>query len=113
MDFINNAINSNAFNLNENDDKDNESEIETTLNCKYYTIEDFENAKFNSEKTFSIFHLNIHSVERHISELRITLQMLNFDFDFICLTESKIQKDTEPKVDININGYQAPILCSD
>ena len=110
MDLINNAINNDAFDLNVNDDEDNDNdnEIETTLNCKYYTIEDFENAKFNSEKTFSIFHLNIHSVERHISELRIILQMLNFHFDFICLTESKIQKDAEPKVDININGYQTP-----
>ena len=103
------AINT-TFDLNVNDDEDNDNdnEIETTLNCKYYTIEDFENAKFNSEKTFSIFHLNIHSVERHISELRIILQMLNFHLDFICLTESKIQKDAEPKVDININGYQTP-----
>ena len=112
MDLINNAINNDAFVLNVNDDEDNDNdndnEIETTLNCKYYTIEDFENAKFNSEKTFSIFHLNIHSVERHISELRIILQMLNFHFDFICLTESKIQKDAEPKVDINTNDYQTP-----
>ena len=34
---------------------------------------------------------------------------MNFKFDFICLTESKIQKGCEPKIDINIQGYQPPV----
>jgi len=38
------------------------------------------------DKTFSILHLNIHSVERHIEELeRIVLEMLVFKFDFVYL----------------------------
>ena len=31
--------------------------------------------------------------------------MLEFKFDIICLSESKIQKDC----DINIDGYQSPV----
>ena len=64
---------------------------------------------FKSEKTFSVFHLNIHSVELHIEELRIILEMLNFKFDFICLSESKIRKGFQPKINIDIDGYQKPV----
>ena len=103
FDKINNAINSNAFDLNEN------AEDDCTINCNYYSIEEFLSAKFNSSKSFSILHLNIHSIDRHIEEFRIILEMLDFKFDIICLSESKIQKDHEPKVDININGYQTPV----
>ena len=35
--------------------------------------------------------------------------MLEFNFDIICLCESKIQKDCDPKIDINIDGYQSPV----
>ena len=34
---------------------------------------------------------------------------LNFTFDIICISESKILKDIDPIVDISIDGYQAPI----
>ena len=35
--------------------------------------------------------------------------MLEFKFDIICLSESKIQKDWDHKIDINIDGYQFPV----
>ena len=35
--------------------------------------------------------------------------MLEFKFDIICLSESKIQKDCDPKIYINIVGYQFPV----
>ena len=63
---------------------------------------------FNSDKSFSVLHMNIHSVQLHIEEFRIILKILDFQFDFICLSESKIQKGFEPKTDINIDGYQPP-----
>ena len=102
-DKLNQAIN--AFDPNEENNKD---EI-ATINCKYYSNNEFISAKFKQDKTFSILHLNIHSAELHIDELRITLEMLNFKFDIICLSESKIHKDIEPKIDINIPGYQPPV----
>jgi len=37
------------------------------------------------------------------------LQILDTQFDFICLTESKIHADKLLKVDINIPGYQPPV----
>ena len=35
--------------------------------------------------------------------------MLEFKLYIICLSESKIQKDCEPKIDITIDGYQSPV----
>ena len=35
--------------------------------------------------------------------------MLNFEFDIICISESKIVDGMEPKFDISIPNYQTPI----
>ena len=40
---------------------------------------------------------------------RVILEMLEFKFDIICLSESKILKDCDPKIYINIDGYQSPV----
>ena len=91
----------------ENDDEDNISPI----NCKYYEPFEFDNAKFNSKKSFSIFHLNIHSIQKHIDTLRAlitTLESDKFQFDIIAITESKLKINCEPTVDINIENYHYP-----
>ena len=41
-------------------------------------------------------------------EFRVILAMLEFKFNIIYLSESKIQRDCDPKIDINIDGYQYP-----
>ena len=106
---INNAINGISLDVNNDEDDDCDG---TSFDCKYYSIPEFESKKFKSEKTFSILHLNIHSIELHIEDLRIVLEMLDFKFDFICLSESKILKDINPKVNIDIDGYQPPLGTS-
>ena len=79
------------------------------IDCKYYTIDQFKEQKLNPTKHFSILHLNIHSLEFHIEELRIILKLINFQFDIICISENKIRKNIEPKTDISIEGYQFPV----
>ena len=108
FDRLNTAINNNAFDIDTGDSEESD-EVFPTINCTYYSIDDFTSANFNSSRTFSVLHYNIHSVESHIEEFRIALEMMNFTFDVICLTESKILKDIAPTIDINIKGYQTPI----
>ena len=91
------TINNNAFDVVQEDNEDNN---DLTIDCNYYSLDEFTSAKFNSSKTFSIIQLNIHSIEKHIAEFCIILAMLEFEFDIICLSESKIQKDCNPKIDI-------------
>ena len=49
--------------------------------CNYYSIEVFSTAKFSKNKTFSLLHLNTHSIQRHIEELRSILSLLDYKFD--------------------------------
>ena len=102
---INNSV-SKGFDIDDQIEDDDDLQ---PIDCKYYTIEEFNGKRHNSIKNFSILHLNIHSLEFHIEELRVTLQMINLKFDFICLTESKIRKNMDPKTNIIIDGYQVPV----
>ena len=97
-------------NLQNSDSAENEADddILTNIDCQYYNTKEFSACKFKRAKSFSILHLNIHSITRHIEELQIFLLLVNFLFDIICITESKIQKDIEPIVDITLDGYHKP-----
>ena len=108
FDKLNSAINNNAFDL-DTEIEEEDGEIIPTIDCKYYNVDDFSSSNFSPTKTFSILHYNIHSVERHIEEFSVALKMINFAFDIISISESKLIKDFDPKVDISIDGYQAPI----
>ena len=44
-----------------------------------------------------------------LEEIRILLGLLNFKFDFLCFSESKITSGIEPIIDISIEGYQTPV----
>ena len=104
---LNTAINDNSFDLNIEGDETN-----SFIDCKYYNYDKFSEMNFNQSKSFSILHYNIHSIERHIEEFRIALSLFDFQYDIICISESKLRKDCEPKVDISIEGYQSPVGTS-
>ena len=91
------------------DNKDIEEDNISPTNCNYYNIDEFTKANLNPSKYFSILHLNIHSVQKHIEELRVIINLLTCKLDVIALSESKIQKGTKPIIDISLQGYQAPI----
>ena len=103
FDKLNNLIAQNSFCT---DSEAEDIDYGKTTNCYYYSTEEFQKAKFKTSTSFSIFHLNIHSVQLHIKELRILLEILNFKFDIIAISETKL-KD-QPTVDINLNGCHTP-----
>ena len=87
-------------------DVEDSEEPVPTVDCQYYSMDEFALSKFNPKKNFSILHYNIHSIQLHIEEFCMALQLLDFTFDVICISESKIRKDIEPIVDISLPGYQ-------
>lgn len=93
-------------NNNEQSDEDDDN---PGIQCNYYSTHEFCQSKFNSSKSFSILHLNIHSIQLHIEDLRIMLQLLNFKFDIIAISESKLQENIEPQIDISLSGFQSPL----
>ena len=77
--------------------------LSDTIKSKYYTAGEFLAAKF-SPRNFSIIHLNISSLQKHIDELRSLLFGLELKFDIICISETRLY-DEKPLVNINIDGY--------
>ena len=83
---------------------DENDEDQFGIDCKYVDIESF-NFKKN-KKNLSLFHLNIASLSKHKDELDTILTLLNYDFDIIGLTETKIKKSVAPIFDVNKEGYK-------
>ena len=54
-------------------------------------------------------HLHVHSIERHIDEIQVFLDLLKFQFDVLCFSESKIVEGFNPKTSILLEGYQEPL----
>ena len=107
LNKFNNAIIEITNNMNsEKEDLDDNIQ---PVDCKYYTLDQFKTLKLKADKHSSILHINITSIQFHIEELRTILQLLDFQFDFICISESKIIINTTPQVDITIDGYQTPV----
>ena len=82
---------------------DTDEFISDTIESKYYTPAEFISTKL-SKKSFTIFHMNIASLQAHIDELKSLLTFLDHPFDVIGITETRLH-DSSPLVEIQIPGY--------
>ena len=86
-----------------------EIEIQTEELCgytssKYYTPNEFIDSNLPKNQ-FSIFHINIISLQKHITELKSLLDILNHPFDIIAVTETKLKKNAEIIKNIDIPNF--------
>ena len=81
---------------------DNDLEV-PDINCNYVDINSF-NYK-NKNNSLSLFHLNITSLKKNKDELETFLNMIDFTFDFMGITETKLKATSDPIFNINI-GYK-------
>ena len=88
-----------------NNTSNNYNDEEFSINCKYYDVESFNTSKFKSKDYFSIFHLNIASLSKHKTDLETLLALLNFEFNIIAITETKILKNCQPTFDLTLQNY--------
>ena len=65
--------------------ENNDPNIQNDLS-KYYSIDKLVDKKINKNNYFSIFHLNIHSLQFHKNDLYILLDALKLDFDVITIS---------------------------
>ena len=82
---------------------DTDEFISDNIESKYYTPAQFISEKL-SKKSFTMFHMNIASLQAHIDELKSLLSLLDHPFDAICITETRIY-ESSPLVNIQIPGY--------
>ena len=82
-------------NFSEEIDNDEDNHI----NCKYYDINEMHKLNDSIKRgTFTVFHINASSLQKHFEEFEILLNSTKIDFDVIAVTESRILKD---KIGIN------------
>ena len=90
------------------DSKNNELGYTNKTNCNYYNINDFNSELSNlDDKSFSIFHTNISSLNANFDNLDLLLTDINFSFDVIALSETHIPKSKEELIiPGDLPGYQ-------
>ena len=76
--------------------------------CRYYSIDDVCSKNYKDTQYLSLFHLNIHSLQLHKDDLDVLLDSLQFKFDIIAISETKLQKNVNPVHDINLPNYHIP-----
>ena len=77
----------------ENSDPDNEN----ASFCKYYKRKTFRKSKFDNKSSLSIFHLNIASLQYHFDDILILLDSLDFTFDILTFSETKLKVYDKPR----------------
>ena len=72
----------------------------------YYTVSEL-NSKTQKSKqnNLSALHLNIGSLGLHIDELDTLTKLVDNNFDFIGISETKITKNTPPTINIELENY--------
>ena len=76
-----------------------------TDHCKYYTTSEINNINIKKKNITSYLHMNISSLPYHIDELHTLLNLIDIQFDFIAITESRLKKNQQSKINIEINNY--------
>ena len=83
-----------------------ESNIPNPINSMYYYPSDFQKLNLSSSSTyFSLFHINLNSLDAHLDDLQTTLASLNFPFHIIGISETRENYSTGFKMNNNLNGF--------
>ena len=90
-------------------DDNKDDDFNQIPNCKFHSTDAFKQNFFSNAHSLSILHLHVHSIERHIDEIQVFLDLLKFQFDVLCFSESKIVEGFNPKTSILLEGYQEPL----
>ena len=92
--------------LNSLDMSDIESNIPNPSNSKYYFPSEFEKITLQvSSSYFSLFHINLNSLDAHLSDLQTTLASLNFLFHIIGISETRENISMGFKMNNNFDGF--------
>ena len=93
---LNNLPNLNDFDLDEN--------LVHSIDSKYRKVSELSSMKTN--QTFSLFHVNIRSLTKHLDELQTLINSAKIPFDILGIAESKQIVSTKFPVNVNMDGYQ-------
>ena len=100
--FTLNTVQNNSINPNGNLDFN-------LIRSNYYSPHSFSQVKRkidNPNCTFSVIHNNLRSLQRKFEDFQThLLNELDFEFDLIGISETKITNANEPLLNVHLNGY--------
>ena len=85
---------------------DHTNDVYSTVNSKYYDIDEFNSLKIDTHSSFSVCHVNIASLDKHIDDLRSIISQLGHRFDVIGISEHKVMRDSVPANNVTLTGYE-------
>ena len=93
-----NEVNSFSFDIN--------NTTENVINSNYDDIDQLQTLKeFTEKSSLSLFHLNTCSFSKNMDDIEHLIQSTKNDFDIIAVSESRINKNKLPPIDISIPNY--------
>ena len=87
-----------------NDFSTHSNDESSPINCDYYHTTTHLPSSNNAKH--SMFHLNLASLGLHKDELVAVLSLLDFEFDIIAISETRIKAGTSPNYDMSLPGYK-------
>ena len=87
------------------DNDDDNALLTSTVNSRYYNVNNFNKIKIDKSSSLGLLHVNIASLNKHFDDLHELLSRLKFDFDVIGITEHKIGVNSKPSNNISLPGY--------
>ena len=88
--FLNNE---NNILLNNSNHPDVNLYNENDFDTRYFTVENLQ-SHLPEDNTFSVLHLNIRSMNKNFENFRHMLNILQYEFKIICITESRCNDES-------------------
>ena len=71
----------------------------------YFTLNDLTDLSYDKKNNFSMFYLNINSLQCHFDELQTFLSNCPFDFQILGISESRLKPNTSTTTNIQLPGF--------
>ena len=86
---------------------DIDENLPNLINSRCYFPSDFERLELICQELphFSIFHVNLSSLDSHFEILQAALSLINFPFQTIAICESRENSVTDFKMNNNLEGF--------
>ena len=112
-EFINDC-NKASTDFNETFREEFTEEFPTTINSKYYNLNEINQIKHDKKSSFGLLHTNLAPVSKHFDDLEQVVSLLKTNFDIIGTTEHKLPfEHSTPLKYIKIPGYHPFVFdCS-
>ena len=77
---------------------------------QHFTLNDLTALSYDKKNNFSMFHLNINSLQYYFDELQTFLSNYPIDFQIMGISESRLKTDTSTTINIQLPGFNIELM---